>query len=461
MNREQAPEPQDATHNHPSDPERAPNRSDTGDAATPEHTDLRASRRHFLHAVAGGALAWIAAACGRRSPTPSPIATPSATNTATQVARSSLLPTATGTPQYHTYLPFIEKDNERLAAAAQPTDTPTPVDTPTPTRPPPTPTPTVTPFPPGPPSKLGLHVERNLPAIFDLLNTGAITAVTTLELDANFARQIKQSASQPQLIGRIHVDQVQLGDMADPIGTARAFVDMLLPYADDDRRRPHFDAWISYNEPVVTSVDEMQRLADFESERVRLLGDRGIRSIIGNFPTGGPDLPLWEHFLPAVQTAQEYNGWLGLHEYSAPTIYYLSTREDQGRYPGISPQDEGWLTLRYRKVYNQFLKPARLAIPLVFTEFGVDGLVDAGRHGPQGRGWRDFQRYWAENGYGLWGPGAYVEQLVWFDKAMQQDDYVLGGCIYALGTSSQWLSYDIDGPVAAVLEQYLRVHAPA
>lgn len=449
-----------------------PNRDAGSPKATTEpNAGAGASRRRFLRGALGGAVAWALAACGRGDPTPTPTATATRTSTLptptpTSVSRSSLLPT----PEYRAYMPFIENNGAPEVAAlpptqvppteAPPTETPTPAATPTPTKPPPTPTPRATPFPPGPPSKLGLHVERNLPQIFELLDTGAITAVTTLELDANFAREIKQSASEPQLIGRIHVDQVQLTDMTDPAGTARDFVEQLLPYADDERRRPYFDAWVSYNEPIANTPDEMRRLAEFEAERVRLLGDRGIRSIIGNFATGGPDLSLWEYFLPAVQAAKEYNGWLGLHEYAAPTIYYLTTREDQGRYPGVSPQDDGWLTLRYRKVYNQFLKPAGLEIPLVFTECGVDGLVEAGRPGPQGGGWRDFQAYWAENGYGLWGPGAYVEQLVWFDEAMRQDDYVIGGCIYALGTSGQWLTYEIEGPVASVLEQYLSVHAP-
>jgi hypothetical protein len=121
----------------------------------------------------------------------------------------------------------------------------------------------------------------------------------------------------------------------------------------------------------------------------------------------------------------------------------------------------GWLTLRYRQVYDQILIPRGLAIPLVFTELGVDGLV-ANRPGPpDGRGWQDFQGFWAEHGYGLWGPGAYVEQLVWFDEAMRQNDYVLGGCIYALAASAGWESYDILGMAATVLQQYLSVHAPA
>ncbi len=74
-------------------------------------------------------------------------------------------------------------------------------------------------------------------------------------------------------------------------------------------------------------------------------------------------------------------------------------------------------------------------------------------------GWQHFQQYWGENGYGIWGPGAYVEQLVWYDEAMRQNDYVVGGCIYALAASSGWESYDILG-TAAVLQQYLSVHAP-
>ena len=74
------------------------------------------------------------------------------------------------------------------------------------------------------------------------------------------------------------------------------------------------------------NAEEMKRLADFEAERTRLLGDRGIRSVIGNFGTGQPPMELWQAFLPAVQTAQQYDGWLGLHEYSAPTMYYLHDR---------------------------------------------------------------------------------------------------------------------------------------
>ena len=422
----------------------------------------RWNRRRFLAGIAGGVAA-VLAACGRERATPTPTTSPLLpTATPTQIGPSSLLPTQTG---YRQYAPFVPNETgPEIALAPEPTLTPTPpkpTSTPTPEPPTPTPTPQATPFPPGPPSKLGLFVARNHPQIFDLLATGAVTVVKTLELDRNFAKQIKETSPGTKLIGRLQdLEQVSLATL-DPTAAARAFVDKLLPFADDPDRRPWFDAWEAYNEPVAGNADEMQRLADFEAERTRLLAERGIRSVIGNFGTGQPPLELWESFLSAVQAAQQYDGWLGLHEYSAPTMYYLTTRENQGRYPGVSPTDTGWLTLRYRQVYNQILIPRGLAIPLVMTELGVDGLV-ANRPGPpDGTGWQHFQEYWAQNGYGLWGPGAYIEQLVWYDEAMRQNDYVIGGCIYALAGSSGWESYDILGPAAAVLQQYLSVHAPS
>jgi hypothetical protein len=410
------------------------------------------SRRRFLRGVAAG-VGVLAAACGANDPTPTPTRTP---------ASSDLSPMASPTPRQHqAYLPQIHRSSPLVTPEPRLEPTPPkPVPTATATPIPPTPTPMTTPFPPGPPSKLGIHVERNDPQLFTLLKSGAVTVVKTLELDANFAGQIKAVSPRTKVIGRIHLPQPQLNSM-DPISSARSVVDQLMIYADDANRRRYFDAWEAYNEPVAANADEMKRLADFEVERVRLLAERGIRSVIANFGTGQPELELWEHFLPAVQAAKQYDGWLGLHEYSAPTIYYLSTRDNQGRYPGVEPGDTGWLTLRYRQVYNQYLIPRGLAIPLVMTEMGVDGLV-ANRPGPQeARGWQHFQDYWAENGYGLWGPGAYVEQLVWYDRAMQQDSYVIGGTIYGMGTSNEWISYNIGNtPVVGILEQYLSVHAP-
>jgi hypothetical protein len=415
------------------------------------------NRRGFLLTAAGAGAAAVAAACGRDRTPASVLPSP----TPTQAGGVSLPPTPVRGGEV--YLPIVENGSHAPAAVASPLETPTPAATATETPvPPPTPTPTppATPFPPGPPSKLGLFVARNHPQIFELLATQAVTVVKTLELDVNFAGQIKSTSPNTRLIGRIDLPQINLASF-DPAAAARDYMAALMPIADNPERRRTFDGWEAYNEPVAVNVDEMRRLADFEAERTRRMAAEGLRAVIANFGTGLPPLELWEPFLPAVQAAKEHDGWLGLHEYSAPTIYFNSTRADQGRYPGVSPEDTGWLTLRYRKVYNDILRPRGLEIPLVLTELGVDGLVTNRPGPPDAMGWQDFQSWWAENGYGLWGPGAYIEQLVWYDQAMRQDSYVLGSAIFAMAASAGWQSYDILGAAGAVLQQYLSVHAPA
>ena len=450
----------------------APVSAEAADGATPAPKP-RLSRRAFLGGALGGAAAIAAAACGSSdpTPTPSPLNTPSPLKTPVMGAGAQV------TGPYKNYLPYISQSNSydpfgELIPTAEPTLTPTPSKTPTPDatatpkatatpRPPTaTPTPPATPFPPGPPSKLGLFVGHNDPQIFELLKTKAVSVVKTLELDSNFLLQIKQVSPNTKIVARIDLPQVSLGSF-DPISAAQAFFEQAIVFADDPGRRPYIDGWEAYNEPVASNADEMARLATFEAERTRLLGERGIRSVIANFGTGQPPLDLWPAFFPALEAAKQYDGWLGLHEYSAPTMYYLSSVENMGRYPGVTPADTGWLTLRYRKVYRDILIPAGLQLPLVMTELGVDGLVGNRPGPPDARGWQDFQTYWAENGYGLWGPGAYVEQLVWYDQAMRQDDYVLGGCIFAISPTGGWETYDIRGPAASVLGQYLSVHAPA
>ncbi len=131
----------------------------------------------------------------------------------------------------------------------------------------------------------------------------------TLELDQNFLRQIKETSPNTKIIARIDLPQIELSTL-DPIPAARAFVDQVLVYADDPARRPYIDGWEAYNEPVAGNAEEMMRLAEFEAERTRLLGERGIRSVVGNFGTGQPPMELWQYFLPALQAAQQYDGWL-------------------------------------------------------------------------------------------------------------------------------------------------------
>jgi hypothetical protein len=302
---------------------------------------------------------------------------------------------------------------------------------------------------------LGLFIGRNDPRIFELLRTGNVALIKTLEYDPNFAAEIKQVAATTLLVGRLTLPQLDLAALADPAAAAQAFAEKLLPIATEPRRRQAFDGWEAYNEPVPADAEQMRRLAQFEAHRTRLLAQEGIRSVIGNFGTGLPELELWPHFRPALEAAIEHQGYLGLHEYSAPTMQFGTPQNPLGW--GNDPAQEGWLTLRYRKVYRGYLEPNRLALPLLLTEIGVDGLVTK-RPGPAGKGWRDFAAYWAELGMGTDAAGNYVEQLAWYDAQLQQDKYVLGAAIFAAAAPPNWETYEVLDDVLPILKQYLSVH---
>ena len=319
----------------------------------------------------------------------------------------------------------------------------------------PTPTPSPTPYPPGPPSKLGLFITRNDSQVLEVIKVGKPPLIKTLELDPNFAKGIKTFAPASILIGRIALDQMNLD--AEPLALARQFVDALLPVAGDAGRMPYFDAWEAYNEPIADTPDKMKRLADFEAERARLLAPYAVKSVVGNFATGHPPLELWPQFDAALASIREFGGYLGLHEYSAPIMQYGSGALQQNN--GADQGDEGWLTLRYRKVYRNYLTPMGYGnIPLLITECGVDGLV-GGRPGPpEARGWKDFIDTWLVSGLRDDPPGVYMDQLIWYDKELRKDDYVKGAAIFVAGASPGWESYDILGRTAELLQQYLEVH---
>lgn len=102
-------------------------------------------------------------------------------------------------------------------------------------------------------------------------------------------------------------------------------------------------------------------------------------------------------------------------------------------YTGTPSDGSGWMTGRYRKLYEQFLLPTDRKIPLVVTETGVDNSPCGGS--PNLGGWAAYCSFWAQNGY----PGTceeqYMSQLAWYDTVMRADEYVIGSTVFCLGVS--------------------------
>jgi hypothetical protein len=298
--------------------------------------------------------------------------------------------------------------------------------------------------------------------VLKIIAQGKPALIKTLETDPNFVKGIKEVSPSTIIVGRIFLGQHNLD--GDPAPLVQEFVNTLLPLATDPVRMQFIDAWEAYNEPVADTPDKMKRLAAFEAERTRILAQNGLRSVVGNFAAGHPPLELWPDFTPALEAIRQHNGFLGIHEYSAPVMQYRSGALQP---PGDPDQgDEGWLTLRYRKAYRQHLIPLGFGdIPTLITECGIDGLIKP-RPGPDdAEGWQDFVETWEANGLRKDPPGVYMDQLIWYDQNLQQDAYIKGAAIFLAGSNDrQWDSYDIIGPNAGrmvdLLTQYLSVHPP-
>jgi hypothetical protein len=337
-----------------------------------------------------------------------------------------------------------------LPTAVLPTSTPVPpTATPTPDATE-TPTPYVSFIPVLPPSnqfgpsKLGLHVVRNNdPRIMEFVRQAQPAVMKAVD-DLGFLAEVKAASPRTVTIGRINDDQQSYE--GNPEEAARRYV---AQHLERYRLNPGVDYWEGWNEPD-PGMGRMHWYARFEQERVRQMARHGFRAAIGGFPTGVPELYEFELFLPAIDTAMQYRGILTLHEYGAPDLTYLYG----GALPGMpSYPDRGALKFRYRWFYREILEPADLVIPLVITEAGVDGII-GNRPGPSGYGWRDFQDYWVQQGWGPTGVQAFINQLNWYDNGVRQDGYVMGFTVFTAGGIGHWENYDVN-PILPELTQYV------
>jgi hypothetical protein len=261
-----------------------------------------------------------------------------------------------------------------------------------------------------------------------------------------------------------------------PEAAARALIDR---QKEVYRANPLIRIWEGPNEPVFGNADDpanmraMEWYAAYEAERLRLLAEMGLRGVVGNFATGTPDLPMWTAFLPALEAAEQHNGFLGVHEYSSPWMWWYTGNYSERNcsfdpnFPGEG--DTGWLNLRYRKVYRQFLIPNGVSeVPLVITECGLDKAGN-GCPGYTSGPWREHLEFWkswdgARDPIDYWrGPERdaeryYAEQLIWYDRELQKDSFVAGATIFTVGTIGDgWRPFDISGTkIVSILADHIR-----
>jgi hypothetical protein len=280
-------------------------------------------------------------------------------------------------------------------------------------------------------SKLSLHFVRGSPATYEFLKAARPSFVKLVDAALAWSPDLRREFPNMMQIGRVTALEDDSLIQKNPIVAANEYVAKTLVYY---QKYPGIDYWEGWNEwtaPDPHDPQAWQNYAQFEAQRACLLQRYGYHAVIGNFSAGRPEYSEMLIFLPAIRIGLKCGAILGLHEYSAPTMQYGFGQGIPHRpvYP-----DRGMLTLRYRYWYQDLFLPLDLPIPLVITEVGVDGGVEAGRPGPGGMGWRDFIKYWKDSGQSENPAQFYVSQLAWYDSEIRQDPYVLGAAIYQAGS---------------------------
>jgi hypothetical protein len=300
------------------------------------------------------------------------------------------------------------------------------------------------------PTKLGAHALRSAALLGEFIQ--ARPAVVKLVGDWGIAASIPAGVL---VIGAKAGDydaQLQRTTGKTPREAAEQLVGDMRPTYEANSAITY---WEGHNEPVWNNEDDMGWYAQFEIERMKLMADMGLKCVIGNYATGSPPLNLWPAFVPALKVARDYEALLGVHEYSCPWMWWMT-----GKYqldPNDDEGDEGWTTLRYRKVYRNYLAPAGVGnVPLVITETGVDPLVNPKPPGAKSGTWSQLGDYWRDHDNEPDKADFYFRQLVWYDKELQKDDYVIGATIFTFGNwGGTWKHFDIAGtPVAEKLIAY-------
>jgi len=291
------------------------------------------------------------------------------------------------------------------------------------------------------PTKLGAHVLRTAPDLGEYIQAGP--AVVKFVGDWGMAPNVPGDVL---VIGRRHQAdydaQLQKNTGKTPLEGAQQFVqDQLETY----QFNPAIKYWEGHNEPVWNDEEGMGWYARLEVERMRLMADLGLKCVIGNFATGSPKLDLWPAFFPALQAATRYQAILGLHEYSCPWMWWMTGKHQID--PDADEGDEGWTTLRYRKIYRQHLIPNGLGnVPLVITECGIDPLVNPKPPNAPGGTWKRLGGFWTQHDNEPDKADYYYRQLVWYDKEMQKDNYVIGATVFTWGSfGGTWEDFDVAG----------------
>jgi len=242
--------------------------------------------------------------------------------------------------------------------------------------------------------KIGLHIIGGWSG-----NLGKPRVIKLVNVSAQYAAQVRGQVGPQTLVVVRWIETEQPLD--NPAARAQQFVarhqsEML---SMRSMSGPNI-AFEGYNEVP----DHLAaQYAVFEAERLRIMHSLSLRSVVGNFSVGTPDLAKWAVYQPML-AALRPGDFLGLHEYWCDQ-FDIANR---------------WHCGRWNKV------PELAGVPIVVTECGRDQVEGKGKPG-----WRQ-----------TCDANQFLSDLWAYDELLEASANVLGATVFTAGNDPRWRDFD-------------------
>lgn len=287
--------------------------------------------------------------------------------------------------------------------------------------------------------KYGFHIDRSDEDVLDAIRRIKPKIVKALDPNVDFCKKVRDIVPDVFLIGRLVFDTHEQERFAlAPAETGRKLAERLLRHEASKAQhqgRLLLDAWESYNEVIFghSSTDMQQRYDDFQVAFAQPIKQAGFEPIGMNLATGnGTGADFINNFAGTMETHR----YLGFHEYDWPTMWRL--HDDNI----LEKDEEGmWLCLRYRRIMSEVRQRYGNRHTVIITECGMT----QGANGGEDVGWLHEPRVSEDS---------YWDSLMWYNRELMRDDYVMGATLYMVGARGLWQSFEILGGLIDRLERF-------
>ncbi len=255
-------------------------------------------------------------------------------------------------------------------------------------------------------NKIGLHIIGGT-----TLDLGRPAVVKLVDPSPEYVREVRARVGPACLI------IVRWQDGHELENTAQTWINRHYPQMRQMRGYgSEEDSNLAFEGPNETGDGSAPRYAGWEIQRLGLMHAMSLRSVIGNWSVGTPDLPTWDYYKPVIDAM--YPGDLvGLHE------YWIDGDDIANR----------WHCGRWTLVKE--LKDR----PLVITECGRDVVERRGQPG--------WQRSCSAE--------EFIEDLESYNLLLSGFPNVVGATVFQAGSLDRhWQTYNVTGIWPRVVAQY-------